>query len=170
MGVNRVCIVTDQVVGQLPGMSALLNSVNHENITYSVYDSVRTEPTDTRWVRVGYQSSFSRFTLTRTWTCACNPFHRRWNVPNVYGSVLLFMGGQWRYHFYMVMEIGLADRISGQGMPVSTPMHNAPNVIRHSLQFHGRDSVCQRRPIWRLRCLRWWICHRLLQSRQPLFE
>ena len=48
MGVKRVCIVTDRVVGQLPGMSALLNSVDNQNITYSVYDNVRTEPTDTR--------------------------------------------------------------------------------------------------------------------------
>ena len=52
MGVKQVCIMTDQVVGKLPAMTTVLDSVTRQSISYRVFDNVRTEPTDTRWVHL----------------------------------------------------------------------------------------------------------------------
>ncbi|XP_018409721.1 PREDICTED: hydroxyacid-oxoacid transhydrogenase, mitochondrial isoform X1 [Nanorana parkeri] len=46
MGATNVCVMTDKNLVQLPPVKAVLNSLTKNNIKFSLYDSVRVEPTD----------------------------------------------------------------------------------------------------------------------------
>ncbi|KAI0241628.1 Hydroxyacid-oxoacid transhydrogenase, mitochondrial, partial [Lamellibrachia satsuma] len=64
LGVKRVCIMTDQVVGKLPAMTTVLDSVTRQRISYRVFDNVRTEPTDTSFmdaIRFASEGQFDAF-------------------------------------------------------------------------------------------------------------
>src|SRR4051812_49489265 len=46
MGATLVMVVTDPVLARLPPVRTVLESLDHNKITYAVYDRVRVEPSD----------------------------------------------------------------------------------------------------------------------------
>ena len=48
LGSKNVLIITDKTVGKLPAMTQVLESFSNNNITYTVFDDVRVEPTSDR--------------------------------------------------------------------------------------------------------------------------
>lgn len=50
LGAKKVLVVTDKTVGQLPSMRMVLDSLTKNGINFSIFDDVRVEPTDQRWV------------------------------------------------------------------------------------------------------------------------
>lgn len=50
LGVNRVCIVTDQNVAKLDAMKQAVEGLSREGIEFTVFDKVRVEPKDSSYV------------------------------------------------------------------------------------------------------------------------
>uniref|UniRef100_A0A8C5WCM8 Hydroxyacid-oxoacid transhydrogenase, mitochondrial n=1 Tax=Leptobrachium leishanense TaxID=445787 RepID=A0A8C5WCM8_9ANUR len=50
LGMKNVCVMTDKNLAQLPPVKAVLNSLVRNNVNYTVYDSVRVEPTDKSFI------------------------------------------------------------------------------------------------------------------------
>lgn len=46
---RNVCLMTDKNLSLLPPVKAVLESLAKNGVKYKVYDSVRVEPTDTRY-------------------------------------------------------------------------------------------------------------------------
>lgn len=50
MGAKRVLVMTDKTLSQMSPVAAVVNSLTKHNVNFSVFDNVRVEPTDVRWV------------------------------------------------------------------------------------------------------------------------
>ena len=51
MGAKRVCVVTDTNVAKLDAMRQVVEALDREGVSYTIYDQVRVEPKDSSYDR-----------------------------------------------------------------------------------------------------------------------
>lgn len=52
MNAKNVCVMTDPLIAKLSPMKAVLDSLSKNKINFKIYDSVRVEPTDKRYIKI----------------------------------------------------------------------------------------------------------------------
>lgn len=50
MGAKNVCLMTDKNLSQLPPVQMVMDSLVKNGINFKMYDNVRVEPTDRRYI------------------------------------------------------------------------------------------------------------------------